>query len=227
MATNASLVTVAALAFSGSATIAASAASPAYCALYAREYAIDTVQPAAAIGLRQSVEDQAYYRCLNQDDDPPLPTASAYFEAPELLLPRMPAPRVDLTPASAAAARPAERTSPRLMPTAVAPSWIRWTRSNAAKPGEAVAAPAPGPAQAAAGAPTAATKPRPTVQPTVTIASTAATPATKPAYKGSGFQPWTAEWAAWCARYFPRSWDPATGTVVHGSSTTGERVLCK
>ena len=57
----------------------ASAAAPAYCALYAREYAIDTVQPQAAAGMLQSVQDQAYYRCLNQDDDPPLPQQSAYF----------------------------------------------------------------------------------------------------------------------------------------------------
>jgi hypothetical protein len=226
MATNASLATVAALAFSGSATVAASAASPAYCALYAREYAIDTVQPVAAIGLRQSVEDQAYYRCLNQDEDPPLPAASAYFAAPELLPPRLQVLPVDPTRSSAAAARPAESTPPRPIPKAVAPSWIRWTRSNAARPGAAVAAPAPAPA--AAGTPTAAaTTPRPPGQPTVTIASTATAPAAKPAYKGSGFQPWTAQWAAWCARYFPRSWDPVTGTVVHGSSTTGERVLCK
>ena len=41
---------------------AASAASPAYCALYSREYAIDTVQPNAAPGMLQSVQDQAYFR---------------------------------------------------------------------------------------------------------------------------------------------------------------------
>jgi hypothetical protein len=58
------------------------AASPAYCALYAREYAIETVQPGAAAGMLQSVQDQAYYRCLNQDEDPPLPKTSAYAGAP-------------------------------------------------------------------------------------------------------------------------------------------------
>jgi hypothetical protein len=61
------------------ASAGAKAAAPAYCALYAREYAVDTVQPAAAAGMLQSVQDQAYYRCLNQDEDPPLPKASAYF----------------------------------------------------------------------------------------------------------------------------------------------------
>jgi hypothetical protein len=57
----------------------ASAASPAYCALYAREYANQMVQAGAPAGMAVSVEDQAYYRCLNQDEDPALPTASAYF----------------------------------------------------------------------------------------------------------------------------------------------------
>jgi len=58
------------------------AASPAYCALYAREYATSrigapvTSEDASAV---QRVEDQAYYRCLNQDEAPQFPTTSAYF----------------------------------------------------------------------------------------------------------------------------------------------------
>ena len=63
----------------------ASAASPAYCALYAREYAsarIGTPVPGDAVGALQRVEDQAYYRCLNQDEEPQFPTTSAYFGAP-------------------------------------------------------------------------------------------------------------------------------------------------
>src|SRR6476646_3537771 len=58
---------------------AAQAASPTYCALYGREYGLATVQPAAAPGMLASVQNQAYYRCLNQDEDPPLPKTSAYF----------------------------------------------------------------------------------------------------------------------------------------------------
>lgn len=65
---------------------AASAASPAYCALYAREYAAarvgdDTAEQ--AVGARQRVEDQAYYRCLNQDDAPEFPSTSAYYGSTE------------------------------------------------------------------------------------------------------------------------------------------------
>jgi hypothetical protein len=57
----------------------ASAASPAYCALYAREYANQMVEVGAPAGVTVNAQDQAYYRCLNQDEDPVLPTASAYF----------------------------------------------------------------------------------------------------------------------------------------------------
>ena len=63
----------------------ASAASPAYCALYAREYAasrIGSPVPGDAVGALQRVEDQAYYRCLNQDEEPQFPTTSAYFGQP-------------------------------------------------------------------------------------------------------------------------------------------------
>lgn len=62
----------------------ASAASPAYCALYSREYAISRIGPegnANAASALQRVQDQAYYRCLNQDEDPEFPTTSAYFGA--------------------------------------------------------------------------------------------------------------------------------------------------
>jgi hypothetical protein len=62
----------------------ASAASPAYCALYAREYAIARIGAAAADAAPalQRLQDQAYYRCLNQDEEPEFPTTSVYFGAP-------------------------------------------------------------------------------------------------------------------------------------------------
>ena len=54
------------------------AASPAYCALYAREYA---TQFSDGSGTNQRIQDQAYYRCLNLDEDPEFPVTSAYFGA--------------------------------------------------------------------------------------------------------------------------------------------------
>ena len=57
----------------------ADAAPPAYCALYAREYAN---QFSSAIGKpdgsEQRIQDEAYYRCLNQDENPAMPMTSAY-----------------------------------------------------------------------------------------------------------------------------------------------------
>lgn len=58
------------------------AASPAYCALYAREYALQFVEPATPpAAATQHVQDQAYYRCLNLDENPEFPMTSAYFGA--------------------------------------------------------------------------------------------------------------------------------------------------
>jgi hypothetical protein len=44
-------------------------------------------------------------------------------------------------------------------------------------------------------------------------------------YHGSGKAPWTAEWKAWCARNFPNSWDPDTGTILNYGA--GRRELCR
>jgi BA14K-like protein len=62
------------------------AASPAYCALYAREYAtarVGTPLPPDAGTALQRLGDQAYYRCLNMDQEPEFPATSAYFGATE------------------------------------------------------------------------------------------------------------------------------------------------
>jgi hypothetical protein len=59
---------------------AAQAASPAYCALYAREYANQFTDAAGQpLGTEQRIQDEAYYHCLNQDEDPQLPATSAYY----------------------------------------------------------------------------------------------------------------------------------------------------
>jgi hypothetical protein len=157
-------------------------ASPEYCAFFAREYARLTVVTGAALDLRQSVEDRVYYRCLNQDEDPPLPPPPGYLGGDSSALTKV---------ESVVETRPT---------------------SNA---GRVPVSPALGATKAESAAVTA----------TGSAISDARTSGA--AYRGSGLPPWTPEWAEWCAKYFPRSWDPATGTVVHGSSTTGERVLCK
>jgi hypothetical protein len=120
------LIVAAALGSAAAAIGSAKAAAPAYCALYAREFAVDSVQPGAAAGMLQSVQDQAYYRCLNQDEDPPLPKASAYFGtgiAATVAFPGRTAPGVPAAapkPASAAAAPSTEvpAAAPRVVVTA-------------------------------------------------------------------------------------------------------------
>ncbi len=58
----------------------AEAAAPAYCALYAREYANQFAAAAGGKpGSEQRIQDEAYYRCLNLDEDPELPKTSAYY----------------------------------------------------------------------------------------------------------------------------------------------------
>ncbi len=58
----------------------AMAAPPAYCALYAREYANQFALAAGeAPDSEPKIQDEAYYRCLNMDQEPEMPTTSAYF----------------------------------------------------------------------------------------------------------------------------------------------------
>jgi hypothetical protein len=56
------------------------AASPAWCALYARAYAGQVVGQEAVAATVASAQDRAYYYCLNQDAVPELPTRSSYVE---------------------------------------------------------------------------------------------------------------------------------------------------
>lgn len=137
----------------------AAAASPAYCALYAREYANQMVQEGAAAGIAVRVQDQAYDRCLNQDDDPALPTASAYFGAD-----------VDGQGGS-----------------------LETISQGDISEADEVAAPA---------------------QNALTATPVAASTRRTGRRGGSGLAAWTPEWVAWCARHFPNSFDPETGTIV-------------
>ncbi len=69
------LAGLAVLAAAGTAT----AAAPEYCALYAREYANQFSAAAGEKpGSEQKIQDEAYYRCLNMDEEPEMPAASAY-----------------------------------------------------------------------------------------------------------------------------------------------------
>ena len=71
---------LAGVAFLAAAVGTATAAPPAYCALYAREYANQFAQAAGEPpGTEQRIQDEAYYRCLNLDQEPEMPASSAYY----------------------------------------------------------------------------------------------------------------------------------------------------
>lgn len=146
---------------------AAYAASPAYCALYAREYALQFVEPATVpSAAAQKVQDQAYYRCLNLDENPEFPMTSAYFGADT----------EDL----------------------LADELLRTVSGG----GDSDTPQAPPPAAESAQTASVA-KPR------------------RPG-RGSGYDPWTPEWFAWCEDNY-RSFDPDTGYV---KTYSGTQKLC-
>ncbi len=187
------------------------AASPAYCALYSREYAIDTVQPTAASAMFQSIQDQAYYRCLNLDEDPALPQRSAYFGA-------------DPTKASTNAARAATSAAivtPTLSPAKPAVEPVKPPVADTASIGDipAFTPPLPTPKPSA---PAATATPPPAPKAVVTASASSVG---QKSYRGTQLQAWTPEWASWCAANFPNSWDAKTGTILHYGS--GSRELCK
>ena len=70
-------VQIAAIAIAGAAT-PSPAASPEYCAFYAREYALQFSFGPDEAQTEREILNQAYYRCLNQDEEPALPEHSAY-----------------------------------------------------------------------------------------------------------------------------------------------------
>lgn len=152
----------------------AEAASPAYCALYAREYTAQFTTGSAADAAMASdyrILEQAYYQCLNMDLEPEFPETSVYFgENPADVL------------------------------------------------GGGIGGPYEGIAQgdASAGDETAASaKPKPT---------RTASASRRGSGRGSGLEPWSPEWGAWCKAHFPNSFDPKDGTV----KPYGEvRRLCK
>jgi hypothetical protein len=150
----------------------ASAASPAYCALYAREYAaarIGTASGDQATGAVQRVEDQAYYRCLNMDEEPEFPTTSAYFGTEDTDS-AIGGPFEVIEEGDASAGDE----------TAALPD----------APKDAVKATAATVAPAAAAAP----QPKP-----VKVASASAPSGGK---SGSGLKQWSDEWVTWCQSHY-------------------------
>ena len=70
------LTGLAVLTFGGAAALAA---SPTYCALYAKEFVKHATTDSQGTVSTDRTHDRAYHKCLNMDDEPVLPTA--YFDA--------------------------------------------------------------------------------------------------------------------------------------------------
>ena len=151
------------LALSLLAPMPASAASPAYCALYAREYTAQFTTGSdadAAMASEYRIQEQAYYQCLNMDVEPEFPDTSVYYgKGFQDVLAGLVEPADGIAEGDASAEDPIAEATPE----------------PAAKP-----------------------------QPTQVARRSS---------RGSGLEPWTPEWEAWCRKHFPNSFDPSDGTV--------------
>lgn len=146
----------------------AMAASPAYCALYAREYTAQFTTGSsadAALASEYKILEQSYYQCLNMDVEPEFPQTSVYFgDGLADILGGIGGPVDGVAEGDIATADVIDE------PAATEPA-------------------KPKPAQTAS----------------------AATP--RKGSRGSGLDPWTPEWEAWCRKHFPNSFDANDGTV--------------
>jgi hypothetical protein len=161
----------------------ASAASPIYCALYAKEYAKHAAAESQGSLSPERVHDRAYYKCLNMDDEPMLPTAYAEPEGGGVG-----GPFVE-EEGSAASFGEAETDTPSVDATAIDEAIVQETAVLEADPPPAKSAKRSG------------------------------------KWSGSGLAMGSPEWKSWCARHFPKSFDPKTGTII--PLKTGKRTVCR
>lgn len=179
----------------------AEAAAPTYCALYAREYANQfTAAAGEKPGSEPKIQDEAYYRCLNMDQDPQMPATSAYSGTS--LDPSAQGGPLEPVPAGQTVAT--QETAAAIATTAVPAA-----TASPAPPATSAAPPAVAPAMKTADSGSAtdggSTKGR--------------------SYIPKGIDPWTPKWQAACKKYFPNSFNEKDGTIVpHGSP---KRVFCQ
>ena len=122
------------IAFSLLAPAAASAASPAYCALYAREYTAQFAtgsdsDPAAASEYR--IQEQAYYQCLNMDIEPAFPETSVYAgEGFDDIIGGMGGPLEGVAEGDASAEDPIVEAPPEPKPAVTQTAWRSGSRGS-------------------------------------------------------------------------------------------------
>jgi hypothetical protein len=191
----------------------ASAASPTYCALYAKEFAKLAIAEGMAGIAQQRIHKRAYHICLNTDDEPALPTS--YAEAtssgtggPFVVDKQQSSANTDATPAAAAAVAQPEGKKQAAGKAPVEPT--------------TTLAPEPQPAQKNAS--TTPATPLARVAGLVWNLKDPKRPtASASILGGSGLPMWSPEWETWCKERFPNTFNPKTGTVRIGS---GPRIKC-
>jgi hypothetical protein len=143
-------------------TVEATAASPAYCALYAREYTAQFATGSdsdTAVASEYRILDQAYYQCLNMDVEPEFPDTSVYYGAAlDDILEGLMTPVEGIAEGDAVADDVIVEAEPEAKPKPVRT-------------------------------------------------------ASRGSGRGSGLEAWSPEWAAWCKKHFPNSFNPEDGTV--------------
>jgi len=193
-------------------TATASAASPAYCQLYANEFVQRAADSGTARIPREHIRARAYHICLNTDDEPVVPT---YYADPMIaetggpfVENENPPANADATPAAAAAT--------------VNPEGEK--RAAGTAPGEDLAAlaPEPQPAQKIV-VTTPATPGARLVGRLWNLKDPKAPSASASVLGGSGLPMWTPEWEDWCEKRFPNTFNPKTGTV---RIDNGPRIKC-
>jgi hypothetical protein len=185
---------------------AASAASPAYCVLYAKEFAERAAASGTARIPPERVLQRAYHICLNTDDEPVVPTHYAD-------------PMIGDTggPFVAETEEPTDGTA--------TVQEIEGKKPAGTAPVEERAMLAPEPQPEQKNVATTPTTPLARLVGRVWNLKDPASPsASSSLLGGSGLTMWTPEWKDWCKKRFPNSFDPRTGTV--STDLSGRRIKC-
>jgi hypothetical protein len=193
---------------------AASAASPAYCALYAREFVMRAAVESQGSIPPKHIHDRAYHKCLNMDDEPLLPTAYADPATDGTGGPFV----LDEGSADASGSEDSVDAATVEKPAVKAPA----AKSAPAKETAALE-PDPEPARKRWVVTKPTLKDR-LVGMVPNWLKPSSKPDARPSVTGGRFEKWSPEWRAHCEKYFPKSFDPKTGTVI--PYKTGVRTEC-
>jgi hypothetical protein len=175
--------------------LAAGAATMNYCETYADRVAQYSPAAKADEQARQFIRDKAFYACLNMDEEPPLPESAL-----GLFIDPSGSPfRVLDAPVTA--------TAPTILPQ---PSPATPLQDTPQETGGSLNADTPGNVVARAAEGTGET----------------GTPIEDDGQgRGSGHPKGSEKWEAFCAKFYPNSFDPKSGTVI--PAKIGRRVACR